>query len=270
MTRRIAAAVAIVVALFLFPSAHGRAIAAAPLPGQVALGFSKAATSPWQDTGLILSAGSTIYIAATGAISVNNFATETPAGDPSCVPDTSFTAPGLTCWSLIGRIDGGRPFEIGTGRVVRVPLSGQLYLGVNDQVGYFGDNSGSWTVITAVPSPASLIFVVPATQPWTSPLVALPALAPVNITATGPISVNNFATEAPAGDPTCVPDASFTAPGLTCWSLIGVFSGGRPFEIGANRSFVMPVTRYLSLGVNDQAGYFGDNAGQWVAHITVY
>jgi hypothetical protein len=79
----------------------------------------------------------------------------TPNGDgpanPSCIAGPSeysgsWTAPGLPCWSLIGRIGNGTPFFIGDSARLNIKTPGELYLGVNDETGLFGDNSGSWTV----------------------------------------------------------------------------------------------------------------------------
>jgi len=54
---------------------------------------------------------------------------------------------GLPCWSLIGRIGSGPPFEVGAKATHAVPSPGELYLGVNDKsLGSFADNSGEWTV----------------------------------------------------------------------------------------------------------------------------
>jgi hypothetical protein len=56
-----------------------------------------------------------------------------------------FTAPGLACFSLIGRIGShGSPFEVGSSLTFSVPptASGELYLGFNDNL--YSDNSGSF------------------------------------------------------------------------------------------------------------------------------
>jgi hypothetical protein len=47
--------------------------------------------------------------------------------------------------ALIGRIDNGRPFGIGNQTSVRMPASGTLYLGVNDD--NVGDNAGQFQVV---------------------------------------------------------------------------------------------------------------------------
>jgi hypothetical protein len=57
-----------------------------------------------------------------------------------------FTAPGLPCFSLIGRIgSNSSPFEVGSSLNYTVPASasGELYLGFNDN--YYIDNTGGFT-----------------------------------------------------------------------------------------------------------------------------
>ena len=115
------------------------------------------ATQPWTDTGISLPAG-TVSFQASGIINVSGgdpAYDETPAGDgpadPTCIagPNSysgSWTAPGLPCWSLIGRIGNGTPFFVGDSYQAVIKNPGELYLGVDDETGQFGDNSGSWTV----------------------------------------------------------------------------------------------------------------------------
>jgi hypothetical protein len=115
------------------------------------------AAQPWTGTGISLPVG-TVSFDASGTINVAGGAPggdNTPNGDgpanPSCIagPDQysgSWTAPGLPCWSLIGRIGNGTPFFIGDSARLDIKTAGELYLGVNDETGQFGDNSGSWTV----------------------------------------------------------------------------------------------------------------------------
>jgi hypothetical protein len=104
------------------------------------------ANQPWTDTGVDLNAGDWLQIDASGTIKIaGSDPGKGPGGDPTgCNSSTGgFVAPGLACYSLIGRFGNGAPFEIGPS--FHAPVSGgRLYLGVND--GYFADNSGSWTV----------------------------------------------------------------------------------------------------------------------------
>jgi hypothetical protein len=112
---------------------------------------------PWTDTGLDLNQGDQVTITASGTIKIApEDPGKTPAGDPSCVGPTgrkidptseTWLTPGLTCWSLVGRIgEDGALFEVGTSLGFPVETAGRLYLGVNDETGRFGNNSGSWTV----------------------------------------------------------------------------------------------------------------------------
>jgi hypothetical protein len=110
---------------------------------------------PWTDTGLDLATGSSVSITASGTIKIApEDPGKTPAGDPNCVGPSgrkidptaeTWLTPGLTCWSLVGRIGDGAPFQVGTSLSISVETAGRLYLGINDEKGRFGNNSGSWT-----------------------------------------------------------------------------------------------------------------------------
>lgn len=114
----------------------------------------------WNDTGASVQSGGFVNLNASGLINVRNGNpgfSNSPAGqssaDPGCIagPTTygpGWTANGLPCWSLIGKIgQNGTPFAVGNSLTYTVPngVSGELYLGINDN--YFPDNSGSWTVV---------------------------------------------------------------------------------------------------------------------------
>ena len=59
-------------------------------------------------------------------------------------PSPAFTAPGLNCWSMIGRIGvNGKPFQLGSSMTFTAARTGLLYVGVNDND--YLDNSGTWT-----------------------------------------------------------------------------------------------------------------------------
>jgi len=55
--------------------------------------------------------------------------------------------PAALAGALIGRIDNGQPFGIGDQTSVRMPASGILYLGVNDD--NVSDNSGQFQVVVS-------------------------------------------------------------------------------------------------------------------------
>ncbi|HEX2808918.1 MAG TPA: DUF6777 domain-containing protein, partial [Kineosporiaceae bacterium] len=115
-------------------------------------------TQPWTDTGIYLSEAS-VSFTASGTVNIyagRADSNKTPDGTgpvhPNCIasPTTfggQWIAMGLPCWSLIGRIGSGPPFEVGAKATHAVPSPGELYLGVNDKsLGSFADNSGKWTV----------------------------------------------------------------------------------------------------------------------------
>ena len=111
----------------------------------------------WTSTGITVQEGQRVTITATGEV---KFSHDDPPEGPNgggkpCYPNPAihrwtFPAPNLSCHSLLGRIGhDGTPFEIGRSTTFRATASGLLYLGVNDN--FFGDNSGSWTVVVTVP-----------------------------------------------------------------------------------------------------------------------
>jgi Zn-dependent protease with chaperone function len=114
-------------------------------------GFTLQGTQAWAGTGVTVPSGIVVGIAASGTVSVTSSYSVGPAGTQSCIPSSNypgekppFLAANLPCWSLIGRIGNGPPFEIGTSTTITIASSGLLYLSVNDS--NFADNSGSWLV----------------------------------------------------------------------------------------------------------------------------
>jgi len=82
------------------------------------------------------------------------------AGSSDCTTSTSqfsgsWVVLGFPCWSLIARVGDNPPFFVGNGGTFTVP-SGRLFLGVDDETLFFGDNSGSWVVAvqSAAPPPS--------------------------------------------------------------------------------------------------------------------
>src|SRR5947207_3441927 len=119
----------------------------------------------WTPTGIDVRAGDTITITATGLIHFGqgNIDRVRPPGPPplACtriknqVGAGRFPVPTLPCWSLIGRIGAGPPFEIGGRKTFLAPSAGELSLGVNDN--NLADNSGAWAatiVVNAGPAAA--------------------------------------------------------------------------------------------------------------------
>jgi hypothetical protein len=100
----------------------------------------------WNDTELDVRAGDTITFDASGTIQMSDNGEDvaTPAGSISGrrAPD----APILNqpAGAMLARIGGYGPIFIGDRRSVVAPVSGRLYLGVNDD--HLPDNRGEFTV----------------------------------------------------------------------------------------------------------------------------
>ena len=126
----------------------GEGTSAMPGEGQEFGAAVVPASQPWSATSIRVSAGDTISISAMGAIYVGRLKYASPLGQPWSACSSGglggpFPAPGLPCWSLIGRIgELGVPFEVGSSVTLKAQTSGTLYLGVNDN--YFPDNRGAW------------------------------------------------------------------------------------------------------------------------------
>jgi hypothetical protein len=118
------------------------------------VGVNVEVTQTWTDTGLTVHKGDVVTIKAAGPVQVRagHVKRSTPAGIPwskTCfaiarqASTAPFPAPGLPCWSLIGRIgEAGKPFEVGTHKAIVVSETGRLFLGINDNL--TSDNKGFW------------------------------------------------------------------------------------------------------------------------------
>jgi Kelch motif len=144
------------------------------------------AIQPWIDTGIDLVANDHVAICANGLSSISpGGKVVNPDGDsggvPCIAPPDVFPAPNLSCWSLIGRIGGGTPFEVGTSVGFDVSTGGRLYLVMNDN--YYPDNSGSWDAWVTITGPT---VTTPApTTPTPSPSPT-PSPTPTVCGACGP------------------------------------------------------------------------------------
>jgi hypothetical protein len=117
----------------------------------------------WYNTGINLKAGQTILITASGKVNTWDGRPEgdtiSPDGqdhNPPCSPHPELDNKDVCLingelWgTLVGKIGQGEPFKIGTSVEVVVAQTGTLFLAVNDNSGYFQDNSGVYDVIVAV------------------------------------------------------------------------------------------------------------------------
>jgi hypothetical protein len=106
----------------------------------------------WTDTGRYLNGGDEVTITASGAVSMGaGWVPLPPAGKgPNCGGRGGFPDGGVPCWSLIGRVGDGPIFYVGNGSTIQAPNSGELLLGVNDNI--LGDNTGNWVASISRPS----------------------------------------------------------------------------------------------------------------------
>lgn len=109
---------------------------------------SVSARSGWNDTGITVRAGQTVYFEASGRVTWGQGRRDGPAGERNSPENAGRPMPNRPAAALIGRVgDGGNGvFFIGDDEgAVRVRGSGTLFLGVNDD--FLTDNSGSFRVV---------------------------------------------------------------------------------------------------------------------------
>lgn len=136
------------------------AFTSAAAPHKVAVRLHVPANQPYTDSGIGVEANEKINFTATGRAKWRELCSGRcvvgPNGwslkRPKCRQLQrsrvfgKFTASGLPCFSLIGKIgSNGSPFEVGGSLNYTVPssASGKLYLGFNDN--YYRDNTGGFT-----------------------------------------------------------------------------------------------------------------------------
>jgi hypothetical protein len=119
------------------------------LPGDTII---VSARKPWTDTGLQVRAGDLILIRVEGTIqwAPDRSATAGPNGVAGRPAANRAPVPAADLGMLVGRINGnGTPFVIGASRApLRVPTTGRLFLGVNDDV--LTDNEGEFFVTISI------------------------------------------------------------------------------------------------------------------------
>jgi hypothetical protein len=102
---------------------------------------------PWNDAGIDVRAGQTIYFEATGQVRWGRDRRDGPAGERGSPNNPGRPMPNRAGAALIGKVgqNSNDPFYIGdeTGPI-RVRASGRLFLGINDEV--LQDNAGNFRV----------------------------------------------------------------------------------------------------------------------------
>ena len=100
----------------------------------------------WTDTNIVVRAGDVITFNSQGQIQMSDNAQDLagPAGSTSRRMANDSPVKNVIAGALIGQIGGYPPFAIGDQRSIVAPVSGRLYLGVNDD--HLPDNRGEFTV----------------------------------------------------------------------------------------------------------------------------
>jgi hypothetical protein len=104
----------------------------------------------WTDTGINVRAGDTITFNTQGQIQMSDNAADTAGAAGSSSRRMAKDAPisNVIAGALIGQIGAYPPFAVGDQRSIVAPVTGRLYLGVNDD--HLPDNRGEFTVQVGV------------------------------------------------------------------------------------------------------------------------
>lgn len=108
------------------------------------------ANVPWNDSGIDVRAGQTMYFDASGEVRWGRDRRDGPGGEHNSPMNPNRPMPNRAAAALIGRIGttSGDYFFIGDERGgIRMRMSGRLYLGVNDD--FLADNSGNFRVVVS-------------------------------------------------------------------------------------------------------------------------
>ncbi|MBY0496978.1 MAG: hypothetical protein K2Y23_22445 [Cyanobacteria bacterium] len=104
----------------------------------------------WTDTGITVRQGDAINFQSSGQVQLSDNGSDMAGVAGSVSRRTAPDAPisGVYAGALIGRIGAYSPFAIGDQATITAPVSGRLYLGVNDD--YLTDNRGEFVVALSV------------------------------------------------------------------------------------------------------------------------
>lgn len=103
---------------------------------------------PWNDAGIEVRSGQTIYFEATGTVRWGRDRRDGPEGEDNSPSNPNRPLPNRAAAALIGKVglNSNDIFFIGSGQgAIRLRASGRLYLGINDD--YLPDNSGNFRVV---------------------------------------------------------------------------------------------------------------------------
>lgn len=120
---------------------------AAPTTGTVTV---VSAAQRWTDTGINVVSGDMLTFDAEGSVRLSEGGDDTasPSGSRTGRRAQDAPVPQAPAGGLIARIGDSAPVYVGDRRAVRAPVSGRLYLSVNDD--HLADNSGDFRVTVSV------------------------------------------------------------------------------------------------------------------------
>jgi len=189
------------------------------------------------------------------------------------VAANSYLCPGLTAFSLVGKINGFSCVQLGKLGTFTASTSGELVLYCNDDL--YNDNSSSWDVCVSGPSngiTSQVCQLVPAASSDGVLFGLVSAGQTYVYSAFGCIEgspernfadpdgnqylhgCDKFVANAPAPS-TC------TCPGLSRLGLVGQINGSSCFQLGKHGTFTASASGPLVLYCNDDT--YGDNSGAW-------
>jgi hypothetical protein len=110
--------------------------------------FTVPGNQQWIETDVNVQQGANVDFRVTGEVEYAPNVRVTAAGAPRNAPGgPEVPLANAPAGALIGRIDNGQPFVIGRNTSVRMPASGTLFLGINDD--NVSDNNGNFRVLLA-------------------------------------------------------------------------------------------------------------------------
>ena len=104
------------------------------------------ANQPWTDSGITVRVGDLVAFRANGQIAFGKSEGQTAGADGKSGNNSpNYPVPAMPVGGLVGKVGNSAPFPIGSNTSpIRMPASGRLMLGINDNE--IGDNSGFFSV----------------------------------------------------------------------------------------------------------------------------
>ncbi len=123
-------------------------------PARAAKSIVVPANQEWVDSGVFVSGGQRVCLAALGQwrVSIGAAPWSGPMGYPHACPPAC-AMPGANHAGLIARVGPNTPVFVGQQFVFYSLWSGNLQFEINDEMGAFGDNRGSVDVLIRVDQP---------------------------------------------------------------------------------------------------------------------